>query len=169
MGDLAAAMDSERFVGRTEALSRVQGALDGRSDTRIFHVSGPAGVGKSAFARAAARCAAEAGHPVAALDGRLIPADPDRFPVLLAPATTPGTLLVIDEIDEVASLRFALRSALVQALDASSVVLLVGRRRPDRHWFDDGLEHLSAEIEIRPLDASTVLRAAGPARRARPG
>src|SRR6218665_1886983 len=54
--------------------------------------------------------------------------------------------------------------ASVDALNHSSAPLLVGRKRPDRAWFDLGLDHVSSEISLGPLgsdEATELLRRQG--------
>jgi hypothetical protein len=151
LGDLADQLDAERFVGRDRQLGQIVEALGGEDPTRIFHVHGPGGVGKSALLRAAARAAHATGHPVVHLDGRLIAPTPLALSAELAAADQPGCLLVIDEVEELAPLRFELRNLVRTAIPASTVVVLGGRAAPGREWFEHGLDQISAEIPVRPL------------------
>ena len=70
IGDLAAMLDAERFVGRHRELAVVEAALAGDSPIRLVHIHGPAGIGKSALLRAAARLGRHAGRPLVVIDGR---------------------------------------------------------------------------------------------------
>ena len=158
VGDKADRIDAQRFVGRDDALGEIALALEGRSDLRVFHLHGPGGVGKSAIARAAARAARANGHMTVVVDGRTIAPDPDGVAEAVAAAAAPRALLVIDEIDELRPLRFALRSAITEGMHHSSVALLVGRSRPDREWFDGGLEHVTKVLTVRPLDSDDAAR-----------
>jgi hypothetical protein len=152
LGEVADQLDGERFVGRTRQLGLVGDALAGRSNLRIFHVHGPGGVGKSALLRAIERQARAAGHPIVRLDGRLIAPTPDALATDVARADQDGSLLIIDEADELVPLRFELRHLLQTSIRSSTVVVLAGRAAPGREWFDDGLDQVSAEILVRPLD-----------------
>ncbi|MCU1369556.1 MAG: hypothetical protein JWO77_750 [Ilumatobacteraceae bacterium] len=148
---MADQLDAERFVGRTRTLALIGDGISGRSSTRIFHVHGPGGVGKSALLRAVEREARADGRSVVHLDGRLVPPTPDGLAGEVARAAE-ADLLIIDEADELIPLRFELRQLLRTALSASTAVVLAGRAAPGREWFDAGLDQVSAELVVRPLD-----------------
>ncbi|WP_426571190.1 ATP-binding protein [Aquihabitans sp. McL0605] len=151
LGEVAEQLDAERFVGRRRALDLVDAAVTGTSSHRIVHVHGPGGVGKSALLRAIERQARDRGREVVHLDGRLVAPAPDVLAAEVARADAEGSVLIIDEVDELAPLRFELRSLIRSTLPASSVVVLAGRRPPGREWFDQGLEAISVEVALRPL------------------
>lgn len=151
LGDLADHLDAERFVGRTRQLTVIADALAGRSPTRIIHLHGPGGVGKSALLRASERQARAEGHPIVHLDGRLLTPSPGALAVEIASADQDRCFLVIDEVDELAPLRIELRHLLRTTVPASAVVVLAGRSAPGREWFDEGLDQVSAEILLRPM------------------
>jgi len=154
LGEVADQLDAERFVGRTQALEISRAALVGERPTRIIHVHGPGGVGKSALLRAFERQARALGRPVVHLDGRLVATTPDALVSAVAAADVDGSVLIIDEADELAPLRFELRELLRRSLPSSTVVALAGRAAPGREWFDDGLDLVSVELRLRPLDAT---------------
>ena len=151
LGKMADHLDAERFVGRSRQLTVIADALAGRSPTRIIHAHGPGGVGKSALLRASERQARAAGHPVIHIDGRLVTPTPDALAVEIARADHDRCLLIIDDVETLAPLRFELRHLLRTTLPASTVVVLAGRSAPGREWFDEGLDQVSAEILVRPL------------------
>ena len=154
LGEVADELDAKRFVGRTRALTLIADGLAGRSPTRIFHVSGPGGVGKSALLRAVERRARADRHTdVVRLDGRLLLPTPDTLAAEVGRASE-SDLLLIDEADELIPLRFELRHLLRTSIPASTVVVLAGRAAPGREWFDEGLDQISAEIVVRPLDST---------------
>jgi hypothetical protein len=153
LGEVADQLDAERFVGRKRAIDLVADGLAGRSPQRIFHVHGPGGVGKSALLRALARQAHADGHPVVGIDGRLVAPTPDALTAAVAEAGD-GALLLIDEADELLPLRFELRHLLRTALPASTVVVIAGRAAPGREWFDEGLDQVTADVVVRPLDST---------------
>ena len=148
---MADQLDAERFVGRTRTLELIADGLAGRSQQRIFHLYGPGGVGKSALLRAIERQARADGRSVVHLDGRLLIPTPEGLTSEVFKAAD-GALLIIDEADELIPLRFELRHLLRTAIPASTVVVLAGRAAPGREWFDAGLDQVSAEILVRPLD-----------------
>ncbi len=152
LSDLAARREAERFVGRDEVLALVDGALDGRSDVRIVYLHGPGGVGKSAIVRAVGRRADEAGRPVVRVDGRLVGPTLEHLRAVVAPASASGSVLLVDEVDAVASLRRELRDLVLATVPATGTVVVAGRAAPDRAWFDGELQSLVAVVAVRPLD-----------------
>jgi hypothetical protein len=151
LGEVADQLDAERFVGRTRTLTLIADGVSGASRTRVFHVHGPGGVGKSALLRAVERQARASERTVVHLDGRLIAPTPDGLAGEVARAAD-ADLLIIDEADELIPLRFELRQLVRTAIPASTVVVLAGRAAPGREWFDEGLDQVSADIVVRPLD-----------------
>lgn len=151
--DLAADLDAERFVGRADALAAAAAALSGASVHRVLYVYGPGGVGKSAFLRSASRLAERTGRSVRRVDGRLAPARGELAEAVSATAGDrhAGSVVVIDEVDELASLHGELRD-LIAAMPATTVVVLAGRMPPEPLWFDGALAPVTAEIRLRPLD-----------------
>lgn len=154
LGEVADQLDADRFVGRERPLQLSRAALDGDGPTRIIHVHGPGGVGKSALLRAIERQARERGRPVVHLDGRLVTATPEVLAREVSRADVEGSVLIIDEADQLAPLRFELRDLLRTALPASTVVVTAGRAAPGREWFDEGLDQVTIELPLRPLDSS---------------
>lgn len=152
LSDLAARREAERFVGRGEVLALVDAALDGHSDVRVLYLHGPGGVGKSAIVRAVGRRADGADRPVVRVDGRLVGPTLEHLRAAIAPATTAGSVLLVDEVDEVASLRRELRELVLDTVPASGLVVVAGRAVPDRTWFDGELQSLVAVVAVRPLD-----------------
>ncbi len=152
LGEVADQLDAERFVGRARPMELVANGLAGRSQHRVIHFHGPGGVGKSALLRAIARQARADGHAVLVLDGRLITPTPDALAAEVARADVDGSLLIIDEADELAPLRFELRHLIRTAIPSSTVVVLAGRAAPGREWFDEGLDQISTDAVVRPLD-----------------
>lgn len=153
LGEVADQLDAERFVGRERALAIARSALEGDGPTRVIHVHGPGGVGKSALLRAIERQARDLGRPVVHLDGRLVPPTPEGVAAAVAQAAeADADLLIIDEVDELLPLRFELRDLVRTAVPASTVVVLAGRTAPGREWFDEGLDQVSADLVVRPLD-----------------
>jgi len=158
LGEVAAQIEAERFVGRRGVLDLVDTVMAGTSTARIVLLHGPGGVGKSALLRAIARKAHVAGLPVLQLDGRMVPPIRDALDLALAPATEHAVVL-IDEADELAPLRFELRRAILETLPASAMVVIAGRRAPGKEWFEGGLAAMVTSVAVRPLanDESTEL------------
>lgn len=157
LGELVERLDDERFVGREALLELVADALSGTTEARIVHIHGAAGVGKSALLRALARVAQSSGRAVRRFDGRDLPADVDGL-ALTFDEIPEAALVLVDEIDAAAAPPAAIRDALRSSVPADAVVVLAGRRRRDRDWFDTGLEHLSVERRLEPLDDADAHR-----------
>jgi SpoVK/Ycf46/Vps4 family AAA+-type ATPase len=152
LGEVAAQLEAERFVGREALLALADAATEGSSPQRILLVHGPGGVGKSALLRAIERRAIAAGLPTLALDGRVVAPTPVGLDAALAPAADLEQVVVlIDEVDELAPLRLELRRAVLDALPASATVVIAGRRPPARTWFEGVLASIVASIAVRPL------------------
>lgn len=152
LGEAAALLEAERFVGRASLLALADGAMAGTSPQRILLVHGPGGVGKSALLRAIERRAAAAGLPTLRLDGRVVAPTPAGLDAALAPASAlDGVVVLIDEADELAPLRLELRRAVLEALPASATVVVAGRRPPARTWFEGELTSIVASVALRPL------------------
>jgi hypothetical protein len=152
LGEVADQLDADRFVGREQPKLLAEAALRGERPERIIHVHGPGGVGKSALLRAIERSALALDRTVVHLDGRLVTTTPEALATEVARADVDGSLLIIDEADELAPLRFELRHLLRTTVPASTVVVVAGRTAPGREWFDAGLDQVSTEILLRPLD-----------------
>ncbi len=163
--ELSARIDASRFVGRTAELEQVEAARQGRVPTRVLYLHGPGGVGKSALLREVARRVAAAGQRCVQLDGRTIERTAAGLAAALAPAAGDPCVVLIDEVDHLASLRFELTGLLAGTLSASSVAVLAGRTPPERDWADGALGHVAASRSVRPLspgEARELLRRGGP-------
>ena len=68
--------DQESFVGRAKELAVFDRVLDGRSPTRLVHLVGIGGIGKSALLREVVRRARRRGFDTVWLDGRDLPPFP---------------------------------------------------------------------------------------------
>jgi hypothetical protein len=156
LADRADALDAARFVGRESERAWVVAARRG-DGPRILHVHGDGGVGKSALLRAIARDAEADGHPVTRVDGRAGSTGPtglDALEVVLRDASAAGAVVVVDEVDALAVPARTLRDLLVRSLPGDALVVVAGRHRPGREWFDDGVEHLVAARLLEPLTAA---------------
>ncbi len=137
LGDLVTRLDADLFVGREAQLADLGHTIDASSVTRIVHLHGSGGVGKSALLRAFGRQVAAKGRAVVHLDGRVITLAPDAVASAFAPVTSdPPTVVLIDEFDALAPLHRALRRVVLEDLPASCVVITAGRSRPSSDWFD---------------------------------
>ncbi len=153
LGDLAARLDAERFVGRRAEIECVQRSFGGETTTRIHYVFGPAGIGKSGLLREIGRRGEAVGRTLVRIDGREGPISGAELKERIGRAAAVDTpVLLIDEADELLPLRFEMRDLFLEVLPSSAVVVLAGRAAPERAWFDEGLEHISDRHELRPLD-----------------
>lgn len=160
----AAAADAERFIGRTEELAVADELLRPDTPSRILHVRGPGGIGKSALLRAIGRRAAAAGFAVVALD----PREPaDAFDAGIDEASRQvdqPALLVIDEVDILGSRLAELRGRLLDTLSGQARLVLAGRNDLDPSWWADGLDAVVVSLALAPLgdgDADALLARRG--------
>lgn len=147
---LVSELEASRFVGRAGPLEVVARARDRTSATRIVHIYGPAGVGKSATLRAIARAAEADGRTVVHLDGRLLGDTPEALADAIG-VVAGDTVLLIDEAEQLGPLAIELRRLIYEQVAATAVVVLAGRSAPDTAWFDGGLELVSTAVALRPL------------------
>lgn len=159
-----AAADAERFTGRSAELTVIAGLLDDRTPSRVLYVHGPGGIGKSSVLRAAARLAEECGYATARLDGRTLPAEPERVAARIAALDGDALCVLIDEVDHLGPGLGVLRDQLLDQLPDSARLVLAGRRAPSVGWREGGLDAVFLSMPLGPLsddDARALLRARG--------
>jgi hypothetical protein len=154
------------FVGRDHELRRLDDMLADRVATRVVHVVGPGGIGKSALLREAARRAGERGVVTMWVDGRDVPPFPADIEAALAPVRDAGTaaFVVFDSYELIGSLDGYLREQLIPGLPGETVVAFASRGEPAPGWFEHGWEHVVTTLRLQPLataDAAAVLAAHG--------
>lgn len=157
MWELASAADRTRFSGRREELGTLTRLVRLLPETRIIHLVGPPGIGKSALLRELARSVASDGVAVLWVDGR----DPAPWEGVTADARG---LVVIDNADEVPGPEVRLRDQLLGTLPGDTVVVLGRRRPPHRDWYDGGWASVVGRLDVGPLpdaDAEQLVRSAG--------
>ena len=165
LGELSDRLDAERFVGRDDELDAIADARAGRTPTRVVHLHGPGGVGKSALLREIARRVVVDGGRCVRVDGRSVEPTKAGLTAALGPAAGSPCVVLVDEVDHLGSLRFELVALLATTLTAASVAVLAGRTRPERGWADGALAHVAVERPLRPLthdEAIALLRRRGP-------
>jgi hypothetical protein len=161
-----AARDRELFIARGAELRRLEDMLADRVPTRVVHVVGPGGIGKSALLREAARRAAERGVATVWVDGRDVPPFPAEIEHALAPVreAEAATFVVFDSYELIASLDGYLREQLIPELPAATVVAIASRTKPAPGWFEHGWEQVVATLRLdrlAPADAEAMLAAHG--------
>lgn len=157
MWEHATAADRTRFSGRREELGTLRRLLRLLPETRIIHLVGPPGIGKSALLREFARRAASDGVEVVWFDGR------DPAPSEGLSIGTRG-LVVIDNADDVSGSELQLRDRLLRTLPMDTIVVLGRRRAPDRDWYEGGWAPVVGRLDLGPLTdpvAEVFLRSAG--------
>jgi AAA ATPase domain len=158
-------VDRERFVGRAVELAALERCLDANSASRVFHVYGPAGIGKSTLLREFARRAEARGWERFVVEGRELTPSPDALEALLsAAATCPRPLVLVDTYERINGLGSYLRRGVLPALPDTAVVVIAGRNPPEEAWFQDGWQGVAGELELHKLpapDALALLQAHG--------
>jgi hypothetical protein len=144
--------DRARFVGRAAELSLLEAVLRGDRPESIVHVCAPGGAGKSTLLREAVRRATALGLAVVWIEGRELPPFPDALERALGGLDPKcRTLVVIDSYELISSLDSHLRDLVIPGLPEQTVVLIGGRGRPARGWFESGWDTLVGVIEVAPL------------------
>jgi hypothetical protein len=156
-GTLAARLeerDRRRFAGRAEELKFLEQCLDENPPASVIHVTGPAGIGKSALLRAFARSARERDIAVIAIDGReLGPAPGALEDALREAARWNRGVVLLDSYERMTGLDTYLRRDLLPHLPDGTLVVIAGRTVPDPAWFAGGWEVISARLDLTALSA----------------
>ena len=153
--------DHDLFVGRDRELVMFERALRGDDPTRVFHVVGIGGIGKSTLLREVARRAEELGRGVVWMDGRDLPPFPDELePALSRISGDEPSFVVFDSYELVSSLDSHLRDNVIPELPDSTVVVFASRWRPSRGWYDGGWDSLVHVVELDSLSARESLELA---------
>ncbi|WP_296607075.1 AAA family ATPase [Nocardioides sp.] len=152
MRAVAEVADAERFVGRRAELAVVAELLDDGSPSRLLHVHGPGGIGKSTLLRAAARAGRAAGLEPVGFDARTLSVEVEHAVATVLAGAGPRSLLLIDEIDALGSALERLRDRLLDELPATARVVFAGRRPPGPTWWEGGLDVVARCQRLAPLD-----------------
>jgi hypothetical protein len=154
--DAVSTADADRFVGRAFELDAADDLLRDDTPSRVLHVHGPGGIGKSALLRAVARRGGDQGYLVVPLDTRRGPGDLEGQISRARAVGQDPVLVVIDEIDALGSRLPDVRDHLLDALPASSRIALGGRFELDPSWRADGLDAIVVDLPLAPLDDATA-------------
>lgn len=157
--------DRRRFVGRADELAFLERCLADGGPANVVLLSGPGGIGKSTLLREFARRARANGWDVFAVDGRVLPPDPDALEAILASVRASARpVLLVDSFERMTAVGGYLRSGLLPSLPEGTLAVISGRGAPDPAWFGDGWDGVAAQMELTALppgDALTLLRAHG--------
>jgi hypothetical protein len=157
--------DQESFVGRAKELAVFDRVLDGNSPTRLIHLLGIGGIGKSALLREVVRRARRRGFDTVWLDGRDLPPFPAEVDAAIDAVTEAAPALVVfDSYELISSLDSYLRESVVPDLPDTTVVVFASRQPPSRAWFEHGWDRVVETIELDGLpsrDATDLLRVHG--------
>ncbi|MFD9701169.1 ATP-binding protein [Lentzea sp. NPDC059081] len=145
------------LVGREPERAVLDRVLSGAADAPVVvHLHGPGGIGKSSLLLHAAERAAFAGRRVVHVDGRFPGTDPRRLEDIAAAACTdPGTVLLVDDVEQCPPLEAWLRETFLPRLAEDARVVLASRVAPDAEWsLDPGWAPLFTALALRPLDTA---------------
>jgi hypothetical protein len=160
--------DALSFVGRTQELSRLTDLFSAEAATRIVHLHGPAGIGKSALLREVARQGRARGWTPRLIEGRDLSPTPEALASALDGLDDEERpLLLFDTYERISGLDGFLRRTVLPGLSATTRVVFAGRRPPQRGWWEDGWDAVTRVLHIQPLsgaDARALLEACGAAR-----
>ncbi len=165
--------DRASFIGRQAELAIFDSILDRSTGANVVHVSGPAGIGKSTLLREVARRARDAGYAIRWLEGRDLPPFPEALEKALGDLAesagihetpqAPGNaeqaplLIVLDSYELVGSLDGHLRAHILPTLPESTILILSGRTKPGRAWFDGGWDAVSRSMEVEGLERDDAI------------
>jgi hypothetical protein len=165
LGTRLSRRDQAAFVGRHAELGLIDHLFVEDPPASVVLVHGPGGIGKSALLREVARRGREAGWSPILVEGRDLPPVPDAIEEALAPASRfDRPLILIDTFERMSALGGHLRRTVLPGLPEHTIVVIAGRRAPERGWFEAGWETLSREMELGPLsvaEATELLRTHG--------
>ncbi|MEX2196377.1 MAG: ATP-binding protein [Thermoleophilaceae bacterium] len=152
LGTRLATRDELRFVGRAEELSLAGRLFEADPPASVLHVHGPGGIGKSTLLREIARRGEAAGWTPRAIDGRDLPPLADALETALADVgEMKRPLVLFDTYERFSAVDGYLRRGLLPSLPESAIVVIAGRKPPERAWFQDGWENLTLAIELSGL------------------
>ncbi|HEU4974146.1 MAG TPA: ATP-binding protein [Baekduia sp.] len=160
LAERLAALDAARFVGRERELTLVDALFTDDPPAHVVLVHGPGGIGKSTLLREIARRGAARGWTPRLIDGRDLHAAPGDIERAIGDLTgIERPLLLIDTYERIAAADAWVRTRLLPSLPARTIVVLAGRRPPDRAWLEGGWERLATPLPLTglPADAANAL------------
>lgn len=154
IGARIAERDRRRFVGRRPELAFLERCLEGETDAAVVFVHGPGGIGKSTLLRELARRAGACGRRAHFVEGRELAPAPLALDEALGPAREDAApLVLIDTYELMGALDGYLREQVVTHLPERALVVIAGRERPSRGWFEGGWEGLAVALELGGLSS----------------
>jgi hypothetical protein len=157
--------DATSFVGRAHELSRLSELFSPTGSTRVIHLHGPAGIGKSALLREIARRGRAQGWTPRTIEGRDLAPTPEALVAALDGLDDEERpLLLFDTYERISGLDGLLRVDVLPGLSAATRVVFASRRPPARGWSEAGWDAVTRVLEVGPLsdaDARALLEASG--------
>jgi hypothetical protein len=134
--------DTAVFVGRAAELALLQGLFVDDPPLSVVFLHGPGGIGKSALMREVERRGSVAGWTPHLIEGRDLPPVPEALDDALAGAREEERpLLLFDSYERLQAMGGHLR-ALLPGFPERTIVVIAGRRPPERSWLEGGWESL---------------------------
>jgi hypothetical protein len=165
LGSRLSQRDREHLVGRRSELSTITELFVDDPLANVILIHGPGGIGKSTLLREVARRGEALGWRPTAIEGREVAPVPESLGAIVSDlGETERPLLLIDSFEFIGAVAGHLRRVLLPSLPERAIVVIAGRRPPDRGWFAGGWERLTLEFELRPLterESAELLRAHG--------
>ena len=147
--------DGAVFVGREAELAFVEQLFVDDPPKSVVLLHGPGGIGKSGLLREVERRGALAGWTPHLIEGRDLPPVPEALEEALSGARDEERpLLLFDSYERLQAMGGYLRGRLLPAFPERTIVVIAGRRPPERSWFEGGWESLAAAVELEPLSSA---------------
>ena len=144
--------DEAVFVGREAELEFIDRLFVDDPPVSVVLLHGPGGIGKSALLREVERRGAFAGWTPRLIEGRDLPPVPEALDEAVSGAREQERpLLLFDSYERLQAMGGYLRGQLLPAFPERTIVVIAGRRPPERSWFEGGWESLVAAVELEPL------------------
>ncbi len=152
LGTRLSQRDSRRLVGRDTQLAVFDELLVDDPAASVVLVHGPGGIGKSTLLREVARRAERRGFTATLVEGPELAPVPDALDrAVQAARGQERPLVMFDGYERMSALGGYLRRDLLPSLPERTLVVIAGRRSPERAWFEGGWENLTLELELGPL------------------